>query len=157
MLLEARFKSTNTLGLITRECIFLPIVVTSTSLGPLPMYNACCNTSLGILNITSLAGIKGNPGQSAYASSKAAITCFSKSLAKEVSSFGITINCLAPGFIETEMTEDLPEKYLEGRIGNSLLKRMGTIEEVANMVSYLTLEAPSFFVNQELVLDGGIN
>jgi len=110
-----------------------------------------------ILNITSLAGIKGNPGQSAYASSKAAITCFSKSLAKEVSSFGITINCLAPGFIETEMTEDLPEKYLEGRIGNSLLKRMGTIEEVANMVSYLTLEAPSFFVNQELVLDGGIN
>ncbi len=110
-----------------------------------------------ILNITSLAGIKGNPGQSAYASSKAAITCFSKSLAKEVSSFGITINCVAPGFIETEMTDDLPEKYLEGRVGQSLLKRMGTTSEISNMVSYLALDAPTFFVNQELVIDGGIN
>ena len=114
-------------------------------------------STLIILNITSLAGIKGNPGQSAYASSKAAITCFSKSLAKEVSSFGITINCLAPGFIETEMTEDLPEKYLKGRVGNSLLKRMGTTSEISNMVSYLALDAPKFFVNQELVVDGGIN
>lgn len=110
-----------------------------------------------ILNITSLAGIKGNPGQSAYASSKAAITCFSKSLAKEVSSFGITINCVAPGFIETEMTDNLPEKYLEGRVGHSLLKRMGTTSEISNMVSYLALDAPTFFVNQELVIDGGIN
>jgi 3-oxoacyl-[acyl-carrier protein] reductase len=115
------------------------------------------NKSGRILNITSLAGIKGNPGQSAYASSKAAITCFSKSLAKEVSSFGIIINCLAPGFIETEMTEDLPEKYLKGRVGNILLKRMGTTSEISNMVSYLALDAPKFFVNQELVVDGGIN
>lgn len=109
-----------------------------------------------ILNITSLAGIKGNPGQSAYASSKAAITCFSKSLAKEISNFGITVNCLAPGFVETEMTEDLPEKYVKARVGNSLLKRMGKTEEIANMVSYLALEAPDFFVNQEVVIDGGI-
>lgn len=114
------------------------------------------NKSGRILNITSLAGIKGNPGQSAYASSKAAITCFSNSLAKEIGNFGIIINCLAPGFIETEMTDNLPEKYVKARVGNSLLKRMGKSTEVANMVVYLTLEAPDFFINQEVILDGGI-
>jgi 3-oxoacyl-[acyl-carrier protein] reductase len=109
-----------------------------------------------IINITSLAGIKGNPGQSAYASSKAAITSFSKSLAKEVSSLGITINCLAPGFIETEMVKNLSERYIEARVGNSLLKRMGTTKEIANIVTYLALDAPEFLVNQEIVIDGGI-
>jgi NAD(P)-dependent dehydrogenase (short-subunit alcohol dehydrogenase family) len=114
------------------------------------------NKSGRIINITSLAGIKGNPGQSAYASSKAAITSFSKSLAKEVCSLGITINCLAPGFIETEMVENLSDKYIEARVGKSLLKRMGTTEEIANIVFYLALEAPDFLVNQEIVIDGGI-
>ncbi len=115
------------------------------------------NKSGRILNVTSLAGIKGNPGQSAYASSKAAITCFSKSLAKEVSSLGININCLAPGFIETEMTEKLSEEYIKNRVGNSLLGRMGTTREISKMVLYLTLEAPEFFINQELVIDGGMS
>ncbi len=110
-----------------------------------------------IINITSLAGIKGNPGQSAYAASKAAITSFSKSLAKEIGGFGITINCLAPGFIETEMTEGLSDAYIQGRVGHSLLKRMGQTGEISNMVMYLALEAPEFFVNQEIVIDGGIN
>ena len=109
-----------------------------------------------ILNITSLSGINGNPGQSAYASSKAAISCFSKSLIKEVSKFRIIINCLAPGFVETEMTEGLSEKYVEERFGRSLVKRMATTKEIANMVSYLVLDAPDFFINQEVVLDGGV-
>ncbi len=109
-----------------------------------------------IINITSLAGIKGNPGQSAYASSKAAITCLSKSLSKEVSPFGININCIAPGFVETEMVENLSGNYKKARVGNSLLKRMGRVEEISNMVSYLAFEAPQFFINQELIVDGGI-
>lgn len=109
-----------------------------------------------IINITSLAGIKGNPGQSAYASSKAAITCFSKSLSKEVAPLGININCIAPGFVETEMVENLTEGYKEARVGNSLLKRMGTVSEISNVVSYVAFEAPEFFINQELVIDGGI-
>jgi 3-oxoacyl-[acyl-carrier protein] reductase len=110
-----------------------------------------------IINVTSLAGIKGNPGQSAYASSKAAITCFSRSLAKEVRGMGITINCVAPGFIETEMVENLPDTYVTGRVGNSLLKRMGTTDEISNLISYLALESPAFLINQEIVIDGGMN
>ena len=110
-----------------------------------------------IINITSLAGIKGNPGQSAYASSKAAITCFSKSLAKEVGSLGITVNCVAPGFIETEMVENASEKYVLERVGHSLLKRMGTTAELSGLVCYLAIDAPQFLVNQEIVIDGGMN
>ena len=109
-----------------------------------------------ILNITSLSGIIGTTGQTAYSSSKAAIACFSKALAKEVSKFGIIINCLAPGFVETEMTEDLSEKYLEGKFKNGLIKRIGTAEEIANMISYLAVDAPDFFINQEVVIDGGL-
>lgn len=110
-----------------------------------------------IINVTSLAGIKGNPGQSAYASSKAAINCFSKSLSKEVGGMGVTINCVAPGFVETEMVEHLPNKYVTDRVGNSLLKRMGTTDEISNLIAYLALDAPSFFVNQEVIIDGGMN
>ena len=110
-----------------------------------------------IINVTSLAGIKGNPGQSAYASSKAAINCFSKSLSKEVGSMGITINCVAPGFIETEMVENLPDKYITDRVGHSLLKRLGTTGEISNLITYLALEAPGFLVNQEIIIDGGMN
>lgn len=110
-----------------------------------------------IINVTSLAGIKGNPGQSAYAASKAAINCFSKSLSKEVGGMGIIINCVAPGFIETEMVENLPDKYVTGRVGNSLLKRMGTTDEISNLIAYLALESPEFLINQEIVIDGGMN
>jgi 3-oxoacyl-[acyl-carrier protein] reductase len=110
-----------------------------------------------IINITSLAGIIGNPGQSAYAASKAAIASFSKSLSKEVSSFGISINCVAPGFIDTEMMKGLPKDYLDSRIGDSLLKRMGTPEEVSNLVVYLALNAPMYLLKQEIVIDGGLS
>lgn len=110
-----------------------------------------------IINVTSLAGIKGNPGQSAYAASKAAINCFSKSLSKEVKGMGIIINCVAPGFIETDMVDNLPDQYVSNRVGNSLLKRMGTTDEISNFISYLALECPEFLINQEIVIDGGMN
>jgi NAD(P)-dependent dehydrogenase (short-subunit alcohol dehydrogenase family) len=109
-----------------------------------------------IINITSISGIKGNPGQSAYASSKAAITCFSKSLNKEIAGLGITINCVAPSFIETDMTENISDKYVEQRLQSTLLKRMGRKEEMSNLVSYLALDAPAFLINQEIIIDGGI-
>lgn len=110
-----------------------------------------------IINVTSLAGVKGNPGQSAYASSKAAITCFSKSISKEVRGMGIVINCVAPGFIETDMVDNLADNYVTNRVGNSLLKRMGTTDEMSNFISYLALECPDFLINQEIVFDGGMN
>lgn len=110
-----------------------------------------------ILNITSLSGIKGNPGQSAYASSKAAITNFSKSLSKEIGGFGITINCIAPGFIETEMVSNASAEYINERLGHSLLKRMGTTDELSNLVYYMAIDAPQYLINQEIVFDGGVN
>jgi NAD(P)-dependent dehydrogenase (short-subunit alcohol dehydrogenase family) len=109
-----------------------------------------------IINITSISGIKGNPGQSAYASSKAAITCFSKSINKEIAGLGIIINCVAPSFIETDMTENISDKYMEQRLQGTLLKRMGKTEEMSNLVIYMALEAPDFLINQEIVFDGGI-
>lgn len=109
-----------------------------------------------IINVTSLSGIKGNPGQSAYAASKAAIVAFSKSLMREIERSGVIINCIAPGFIETEMTSNIPADYYLKRIERSSLKRMGTPEEVAQTIYFLALDAPDYLVNQEIVVDGGI-
>lgn len=109
-----------------------------------------------IINITSVSGIKGNPGQSAYAASKAAITNFSKSINKELGGLGIVVNCVAPSFIETDMTENISDDYVNQRLSSTILKRMGRVEEMSNLISYLALEAPEFLINQEIVLDGGI-
>ncbi|MBC5641839.1 SDR family NAD(P)-dependent oxidoreductase [Parabacteroides sp. BX2] len=109
-----------------------------------------------IINVTSLSGIKGNPGQSAYSASKSAISAFSKSLSKELKGSGIVINCLAPGFIETEMTSNAPAAYYNSRLENSILQRMGTTKEIANIIHYLAIEAPSYLINQEILIDGGI-
>ena len=110
-----------------------------------------------IINITSVSGQKGNPGQSAYSASKAAIVSFSKALTKEVSRFGITINCVSPGLIETDMTKDLNADYFSNRISKSPLKRMGRSEEVANLVAYLASNAPAYMLGQEITIDGGIS
>ncbi|MBD2754058.1 3-oxoacyl-ACP reductase family protein [Spirosoma validum] len=109
-----------------------------------------------IINITSLSGQKGNPGQSAYSASKSAIVTFSRSLYKEVGQFGITVNCVSPGLIETDMTKELSEDYFSSRMSKTPLKRKGTPEEVANVVSYLICEAPTYMIGQELTIDGGI-
>lgn len=109
-----------------------------------------------ILNITSLSGQKGNPGQSAYSASKSAIVTFSRSLAKEVGRFGITINCISPGLIETDMTKDISDSYVANRVAWSPLKRKGEAQEVANLVTYMICDAPGYIVGQELTIDGGI-
>lgn len=109
-----------------------------------------------IINITSLSGQKGNPGQSAYSASKSAIVTFSRSLAKEVGRFGVTINCISPGLIETDMTKDISDTYVSNRMAWSPLKRKGQADEVANLVAYMICDAPGYIVGQELTIDGGI-
>jgi len=109
-----------------------------------------------IINVTSLSGQRGNPGQSAYAASKAAIVAFSKTVHKEMGSFGVTINCISPGLIRTDMTKDIKPEYYEKRLANSPLKRMGEPAEVANLITYIATTAPSYLIGQEITIDGGI-
>ncbi|MFD1816466.1 3-oxoacyl-[acyl-carrier protein] reductase [Pseudarcicella hirudinis] len=109
-----------------------------------------------IINMTSLSGQKGNPGQSAYSASKSAIVTFSKALSKECGQFGVTINCVSPGLIETDMTRELTEEYFSTKMAKTPLKRKGSPEEVANLVAYLICDAPAYIVGQEMTIDGGI-
>lgn len=108
-----------------------------------------------IVNITSIVGRNGNPGQSAYSASKGAILSFSKTLSKEIGSFGITINCVSPGLVDTDMMKGVTEEYINLSVSRSPLKRIGKPEEVAELVFFL-VSTSSYIVNQEISIDGGI-
>lgn len=109
-----------------------------------------------IINISSVVGLSGNAGQTNYAASKAGIIGFTKSLAKEVASRGILVNAVAPGFIETSMTEVLKEEVKEEIAKSIPLKRMGTSQDVANVVKFLASEDSSYVTGQVLQVDGGM-
>ena len=109
-----------------------------------------------IINISSVVGISGNAGQTNYAASKAGIIGFTKSLAKEVASRNILVNAVAPGFIETSMTDVLKDEIKEEIAKAIPLKRMGTAEDVANVVKFLTSEESSYITGQVLHVDGGM-
>lgn len=109
-----------------------------------------------IINISSVVGISGNAGQTNYAASKAGIIGFTKSLAKEVASRNILVNAIAPGFIETSMTEVLKEEVKEEIAKSIPLKRMGTAQDVANSVKFLTSEDSSYITGQVIQVDGGM-
>lgn len=109
-----------------------------------------------IVNITSLSGICGDPGQSAYAASKAAIANLSKTLGKELAPFNVSINCIAPGLINTDMVNQVTRKYENDMLTHTLVKRMGQPEEVAALAEFLLLDAPDYLVNQQIVLSGGL-
>lgn len=109
-----------------------------------------------IINISSVVGIVGNAGQTNYSASKAGIIGFTKSLAKEVAPRNILVNAIAPGFIQTNMTDVLKEEIKEQISKNIPLKRMGTPEDIAGVVKFLASKESSYITGQVLVVDGGM-
>lgn len=109
-----------------------------------------------IVNIASVVGAMGNAGQTNYAASKAGIMGFTKSLAREVGSRGITVNCVAPGFIETDMTRSLGESQRAALIGSIPLARLGTPEDVAAAVLFLVSPAGAYVTGETLHVNGGM-
>jgi len=109
-----------------------------------------------IVNISSVVGITGNAGQVNYAAAKAGIIGMTKATAKELASRGITVNAVAPGFIQTDMTEELADKVKETIIGNIPLKRLGTAKDVADLVAFLVGEDSLYITGQIINVDGGM-
>jgi 3-oxoacyl-[acyl-carrier protein] reductase len=109
-----------------------------------------------IINVTSVVGHAGNGGQTNYAAAKAGLTGFSKSLAREVGSRGITVNCVAPGFIDTDMTRALTEAQREALVGQVPLARFGQVGEVAAAVTFLASEGAGYVTGSTLHVNGGM-
>lgn len=109
-----------------------------------------------IINLTSVVGHTGNGGQSMYAASKGAITAFTKSIAVDLAGFGIRANCVAPGFIKTDMTDALGDDVKEAISAKIPLKRLGTGEEVANCVAFLASPEASYITGSTLHVNGGM-
>ena len=109
-----------------------------------------------IINIASVIGLIGNAGQSNYAASKAALIGFTKSIAKELATRGITVNAIAPGFIETDMTAALSEKMRESILGNVPLERFGSPDDIAHAAVFLAMEPSGYITGQVLTVDGGM-
>ena len=110
-----------------------------------------------IITITSVIGATGNPGQTNYAATKAGAAGFSRSLAREVGSRGITVNTVAPGFIDTDMTRILPEKQREALQEQIALGRLGDVRDVASAVAFLASDAAAYITGETLHVNGGIH
>ncbi|MCI0725501.1 MAG: SDR family oxidoreductase, partial [Chloroflexi bacterium] len=138
-------------------------IVISTNLKS--MYN-CCKAALRpmirrkqggrIINISSIVGITGQGGQTNYAASKAGIIGFTKSLAKEIGSRQITVNAIAPGFFPTALTEVLSEEMMQKAIELTPLGRLGQLEEVAYLVTFLASDRAAFITGEVIRVDGGL-
>ncbi len=109
-----------------------------------------------IINITSVVGLSGNPGQTNYSATKAGVIGFTKSLAREVGSRGITVNAVAPGFIETDMTDELSDELKETLLKQIVLGRLGSPDEIARAVSFLASDQAAYITGQTLSVNGGM-
>ena len=118
-----------------------------------PMMKARCGR---IVNITSVIGLMGNSGQSNYAASKAGILGLTKSIAKELGSRNITGNAIAPGYIQTEMTDNLDETSIDNLMKSIPLQRLGQPQEIANLVCFLASDEAAYITGQTLNVDGGM-
>ncbi len=109
-----------------------------------------------IINITSVVGASGNPGQANYAAAKAGVAGMTRALARELGSRGITVNCIAPGFIETDMTSALPEEQQKALLGQIPLGHLGRPEDIAHAVAFLASRQAGYITGQEIHVNGGM-
>ena len=109
-----------------------------------------------IINITSVVGLSGNPGQTNYSATKSGIIGFTKSLAREVGSRGITVNAVAPGFIETDMTDELSEELKQNLLKQIVLGRLGQVDEIAKAVAFFASAEAEYITGQTLSVNGGM-
>jgi 3-oxoacyl-[acyl-carrier protein] reductase len=109
-----------------------------------------------IINITSVVGLSGNPGQMNYAASKAGVAGMTRALAREIASRGVTVNCVAPGFIETDMTRALSEDQIHALQQQIPVQRLGTVDDVAASVVFLSTEAAGYITGETLSVNGGM-
>ncbi|GGG81075.1 3-oxoacyl-[acyl-carrier-protein] reductase [Paenibacillus radicis (ex Gao et al. 2016)] len=109
-----------------------------------------------IINISSVVGVLGNPGQANYVAAKAGVIGLTKASARELSSRGITVNCVAPGFIQTDMTDKLPEETRDALAKDIPLARLGSPEDIAHAVRFLASDAASYMTGQTVHVDGGM-
>jgi 3-oxoacyl-[acyl-carrier protein] reductase len=153
---------------ITRDALLMRMKdedwhrVVDTNLGSVYRLSKACLRTMSkarkgrIVNIASVVGVMGNAGQTNYAASKAGMMGFTKSLAREVGSRGITVNCVAPGFIETDMTRSLGDAQREALVGGIPLARLGSPEDVAAAVLFLVSPDAGYITGETLHVNGGM-